>query len=533
MTAPTRPRPLVLALVAGLGEREGPDGNAVRMASTPTLAALAAGPRTTLAASGPAVGLPKGRAGSGDVGLRVLAAGRVLPSALVRVDAAVADKSIRANPVIAEAVKIGKHHFEGRLHLFTLLSDGGGHASQNHLFAIIDAAAFEELPVVVHAFLDGRDAPPKSAGTYLDRLESFLDRGKKGAIGTISGRSFAMDQGQRWERTNLVFKAIVRGVAPRADTWLEVLNKAYDQRKADDEIEPTRLADYSGMKGSFVSDYTATDRSWRWIGEENALALHLRPDGLAQLSAMLLRQGVPAQVEADLLTDRGKKVTAFTKQVYATLTPQDAAFGLPAAFPEPAVAGTLGEVIAAAGLTQLACVEGDEERRWTSFFRGPAAPRAGEERVVVPSPRDAAKETGVAAVARAAVEAIEGGEHDFILVDLAAADRAAHTGDLAAATRAVEAVDAALGAVLAAVRAAGGALVVTADHGNCEQMKDPRGQPHPAHTANPVPLYYAAEADGAARLREGGSLADVAPTLLELLGVPAPAAMTGQSLLSR
>lgn len=522
MTAPaaTRPRPLVLAILDGFGDRAEREGNAVRAAQTPNLDALAAYPSTRLGASGLDVGLSAGQPGNGHVGHLHLGAGRLVKTAAARIDASIAAKNLAENLVLAEVMRIAKHHFEARLHLFSLLSD----ASLGHLFAIIDEAHRAEVPVVVHGFLDGRDAPPQSAGVFVNKLEQVLDGGKKGEIGTLSGRAFALDREERWDRTLLAYQAIVRGQAPRADTAAMAIAKAYDAGRTDDGIEPVRIGAYSGMKGSFMCDFNAGDRAWRWYGEENALAVHVRGDGLRQLAAMLLRRDVPPKVEEEMLTDRGKPVFAFVKSVFATLTEIDPAFELPVAFPPAPIEGTFGEVIAAAGLAQLRCAAIDRRAHVTSFFNGEReAPFPGEDRVLVS--RDA--------VARAVVEAIQKGDHDFILVNLADADAAGHTGKLDDTTRAVEAVDAAVGSIATAVREAGGALVVTADHGGCEQMLDAKAQPHLGHTTSPVPLHYVDERARGVALREGGRLADVAPTLLDVLGLPQPAAMTGRSLLSR
>ncbi|MFT3775779.1 MAG: 2,3-bisphosphoglycerate-independent phosphoglycerate mutase [Minicystis sp.] len=522
-----RPRPLVLAIADGLGERAERDSNAVRLAATPTLDALAVYPRTLLGASGPDLGLPKGHVGSGLLGLRSLGAGRIPTPDVARIDAVIAERSLHANPVIAQSIQIAKHHFSARLHLFALLSDGGVHSAMNHLTTIIDAAFAEDVPVVVHAFLDSRDAPPKSAAGYLEKLEHFLDRGKKGAIGTVAGRAYAMDNAGRWERTQLAYSAIVRGQAPRVDRWYDAIAKAYDTGKTDDFVEPTRVADYSGMKGSFMCDFNGSDRTWNWFGEENALVVNFRGDRLRQLTSMLLRRNVPPEVEEKMLTDRGRSVTAFIKGTYATLTEHDPSLALPVAFPAAPIDRSFGQVIAEAGLTQLRCGETEKFAHVTSFFSGREAPFTGEDRALIES-----SDASTAAVAQKAVEAIAAGKHDFILVHLGAADAAAHTGNLDAATRAVESVDAALGAILAAVRDAGGALLVTSTHGNAEQMKDAKGQPHPMHTTNPVPLYYVNEVDRDAKL-EPGRLADLAPTMLALLGLPQPEAMTGRALLAR
>lgn len=539
MNAPastSRPRPLVLAVLDGFGEREERDGNAVRLARTPTLDAIAAYPRTLLGASGADVGLPKGRAGDGAVGHRALGAGRVLAPGASRIDALVARRALGENEIVADALRIAKHHFEARLHLFGLLSQAGSHASLDHLLSLIDLAYHEGVHVVVHAFLG--DGAPRAAGDLISIVENALE-GDKGQIGTLSGRAYAMDRDGRWDRTNLAFQAIVRGAAPRADSAAEALALAYSHGKSDDLIEPTRVGAYTGMKGSFMCDFNGGDRQWHWYGEENALSFNLRPDGNRQLAAMLHRRGVPDAVAADMLTERGRQIIAVSPGLYATLTPHGNEPDVPVAFPASPVEATLGEVIASAGLKQLRVAESDARAHVTTFFNGGREePYAGEDRVLVPSPRDVtsyihAPATSAAEVAREAARAVAEGGHDVIVVNLSSLDLVAQSGKIDPAVAAVEAVDAALGVILAAVREAGGALVVTAAHGRGEQMKDTKGQPRSGATTNPVPLYLVDDARRATSLRDGGTLADVAPTLLDLLGLAQPAAMTGRSLLTR
>jgi 2,3-bisphosphoglycerate-independent phosphoglycerate mutase len=538
MTA-ARARPLVLVVLDGVGERTDRANNAVRSAKTPTLEALSTSPRTRLAASGPDVGLPKGRAGGSAIGHRNLGAGRIPTTDFTRIEEAVSRHALGANPRVADVVRIARHHFGARLHLFGLVSDARVESSVGHLLALIDAAHAEEVPVVVHAFLDGIDVPARSAVGVLHRIEAHLAEGNKGVIGTLSGRSYAMDREDRWDRVHLAYNAIVRGPAPQAGSTSDAIMLAYDRVKSDDLVEPVRIGDYDGMKGSFMCDFASDDNAWRWYGEENALAFGFRTEGLDKLLRMLLRQGVPPEVERDMLTDRGKPLIAFDKSVLATLGEHGPALGLPSAFERETTPGTLAEVLAGAGLSQLRCAESDARDAVASAWSGGREePLAGEEIAIVPSPprvsgKDPAPGAAVAEVARRAAEAIGRGKHDFILVHLASADLAARTGKLDLATRAVEAADAALGTILEAVRAASGALLVTSSHGNAEQMKDEHGQVHATPTLSRVPLYYLNDADRGATLRDGGRLADVAPTVLDLLGLPKPEAMTGRSLLER
>jgi 2,3-bisphosphoglycerate-independent phosphoglycerate mutase len=544
MTAAPRPKPLVLAILDGFGESPERDANAIRLAKTPHLDALAASPHTLIGTSGPDVGLPKGQMGNSEVGHLNFGAGRIAMMDITRIDVAVADNTLRDNPIVDRTFRLAKHHHPGedgrpgRLHLFGLVSDGGVHSSLAHLFSLIDAAHFEDIPVVVHAFLDGRDTPPRSAAGYLDKLENWLDGGKKGVIGTVSGRYWAMDRDKRWDRVHKAYKAIVRGDAPRVVTAYEALSQSYEKGIDDEFVEPVRIGTYSGIKGSLMADFAAAELEWAWWGEETGFAFNFRPDRMRELCAMLTRKNLPPEV-AELLTERGKAIHAFDKHSFATMTDYDKTLALPVAFPKEEVAESFGEVIARAGLHQLRCAETEKYAHVTYFFSGGReAPFDGEDRKLVASPRDVATydlkpEMSAAGVTDEVVSAIKSGKYDFILVNFANPDMVGHTGKLDPAIHAVEAVDVAVGAIVSAVREAGGALLVTADHGNCEQMKDAKGNPHTAHTTNPVPLYYFNEGDQGVTLRSGGRICDVAPTMLELLGLPQPEAMTGRSLLVR
>jgi 2,3-bisphosphoglycerate-independent phosphoglycerate mutase len=544
MTVAKKPRPLVLAILDGFGERAEREANAIRLARTPHLDALGAFPRTLIGTSGPDVGLPEGQMGNSEVGHLNFGAGRIAMMDISRIDVAVAERTLRQNPIIDRTFNLAKHHHPdeerkpGRLHLFGLVSDGGVHSSLDHLFALIDAAHFEDIPVVVHAFLDGRDTPPRSAGGYLDKLEYWLDGGKKGVIGTISGRYWAMDRDKRWDRVHRAWKAIVRGDTPRVETAYEALAQSYQRGVSDEFVEPVRIGAYTGIKGSLMADFSAGGGEWAWWGEETGFAFNFRPDRMRELSAMLTRRNLPPEA-ADLLIERGKAIHAFDAHSYATMTEYDKTLNLPVAFPKEEVTDSFGEIISRAGLRQLRCAETEKYAHVTYFFSGGRElPFEGEDRVLVPSPRDVATydqkpEMSAPGVTQEVVSAIRGGTYDFILVNFANPDMVGHTGQLDAAIHAVEAVDAGLGAIMDAVRDAGGALLVTADHGNCEQMKDAQGHPHTAHTTNPVPLYYFDEADRSATLRPGGRICDVAPTMLALLGLPQPEAMTGHSLIIR
>jgi 2,3-bisphosphoglycerate-independent phosphoglycerate mutase len=533
MSEQHRPKPLVLAILDGFGEREAKDANAIKLAKTPHLDELATFPKTTIGTSGPDVGLPPGQMGNSEVGHLNFGAGRIAQMDITRIDAAVAVHALGANQVIADAIFRAKMQ-KCRLHLLGLVSNGGVHSSIDHLHALIEAAKLEEVPVVVHAFLDGRDTPPKSAAEFIEKLEYWLT--DAGVIGTISGRYWAMDRDKRWDRVHKAFQAIVRGRCEQVDSAFEALALSYANGKSDEFVEPVRIGEYEGIAGDFMSDFSSADKRWDWYGEEVGLAFNFRPDRMRELVGMLTRRSIPDEA-MKLLVERDKKIHAFQDLHFACMTEYDPALELPVAFPKDAIRDSFGEIVSRAGLAQFRCAETEKYAHVTYFFNGGReAPFAGEERKLVPSPRDVPTydkkpEMSAAEVARSVVEAVSSDKYDFVLVNFANPDMVGHTGDLGAAVRAIEAVDTALGAVMAAVKDKHGALLVTSDHGNCEQMKDDKGRPHTAHTTNRVPLYYFNEAERAARLRDGGRICDVAPTMLAILGLEQPAEMTGASLL--
>ncbi len=426
------------------------------------------------------------------------------------------------------------------VHLLGLLSNAGVHSHLDHLFAMIDWASFQDIPVVVHAILDGRDGSPRSAMDYLDRLQTHME-GKDVAIGTLSGRTYAMDRDERWDRTYQAFHAIVRdkvlgSTAPQAETPFDAVSLSYGQGHNDEHLVPIRIGDYHGLPGDFLCDFTAAKPVWEWTGEDVGLAFNFRGDRMRQLAGMLTKQGVPDEVKNDLLMDRDKPVLAFREHCFVTLTSYGDELQLPVVFDREPIGGTFGDVVAEAGLTQLRCGESEVLSHVTSFFSGRReAPFVGERRAILRSPRlvDCYQEKpsmSAAKVAKKAVAEVQSGDHDFILVTFANPDTLGHTGNLDATIEAVQAVDDAVGQLAQAVRDAGGALLVTADHGNCETLVGQDGKPQHAHTTNPVPLIYLNEQDPKATLRTGGQLADVAPTLLDIMGLEPPAVMSGTSL---
>ena len=533
MSTANRPRPLVLCILDGYGERAERDANAAKLAATPAIDALRATcPQTLIGASGPDVGLPPGQMGNSEVGHLCFGAGRIALTDISRIDVAVAEGTIAKNEVIRRQILLAKERGV-RLHLFGLVSDGGVHSSLEHLLALIDAAALETVPVVVHAFLDGRDTAPKCAWNYLEKLEAAL--AGKGVIGTVSGRYYAMDRDKRWDRVEKAYAAIVRGEAPRAESAWQALHEAYERGQTDEFVDPIRIGDYDGLKGDFVADFSEKEPVWQWTGEEVGFAFNFRPDRMREISAMLCRHSTLPEDVRTFLSDRGKAVVAFAPHDYAGMTEYDAALGLDVAYPKDQIQESFGELVSRAGLRQFRCAETEKYAHVTYFFSGGREePFEGEDRSLVPSPRDVATydqkpAMSAALVAAEVVRAVESGRYDFILVNFANPDMVGHTGVLGATVSAMEEVDRGIGVIVEAVKKAHGALLLTADHGNCEQMTDEHGNPHTAHTLNPVPLVYFNEADRAVRL-EPGRIADVAPTMLEIMGISKPEAMTGHSL---
>jgi 2,3-bisphosphoglycerate-independent phosphoglycerate mutase len=508
------PRPIVLVILDGFGERKETADNAVRLARTPTLSSIEAHyPHGLIGTSGPDVGLPPGQMGNSEVGHLNLGAGRIAMMDISKIDNAVYDGTLATNNVLREIVRKAKES-GGRLHLLGLVSDGGVHSTLTHLSSLIDLANAASVPVVVHAFLDGRDVQPGTAPRYVAEVERKL-AGQVGRIGTVSGRYWGMDRDNRWERVERSYRAIVEGQGARAASAQQGIENSYAAGKTDEFVEPIVVGDYDGVKPGDV-----------------ALHFNFRPDRARELTRALAIGAFDSFARKD-----GR--APFDGR-YACMTTYDSSFGLPIAFPKEAYANVFPEILSRAGKKQFRCAETEKYAHVTYFFNGGREePFEGEDRKMLPSPKDVATydekpEMAAAAVAEATESAIRSGKYDFVLVNFANPDMIGHTGVLDAAITAVEVVDAGVGRIVEATRALGGVVLITADHGNCELMKDPAtGQPHTAHTLNPVPLMYVNDADRRASLAPGGRLCDVAPTMLALLGLPLPAEMSGHSLISR
>ena len=511
-------RRVALIILDGWGYRAEARYNAVAGARTPHFDRLfGRHPWTTLGASGMDVGLPDGQMGNSEVGHLNLGAGRIVYQDYTRINLAIQDGSFFENPVLTEACDRAKAG-GGSLHLMGLLSDGGVHSHQEHLYALVELARRRGLArVFIHAFLDGRDTPPQSGLGYVRALEGVLARKGVGRIATVSGRYYAMDRDKRWDRIKRAWDALVRGEGPRAPSAADAVEAAYAEGQTDEFVVPRVITDASGRPVATVRDGDAV------------IFFNFRADRARQLTRAF------TQPDFDGFEVDGRPELAY----FATFTLYDETFGLPVAFPPEHLRNIFGEVVSAAGLRQLRIAETEKYAHVTYFFNGgEETPFPGEDRVLIPSPREVATydqkpEMSAFGVRDRLLQEIDRDVYDLVVVNFANLDMVGHTGIYEAAVKAVEAVDACVGAVVEAFTAKGYACLITGDHGNAEEMWDEAaGQPHTAHTTNRVPCILVDPRNPGLRLRSDGILADVAPTLLAIMGLPQPAEMTGRPLAS-
>jgi 2,3-bisphosphoglycerate-independent phosphoglycerate mutase len=503
--------PVVLMVLDGLGVRDDRQDNAFALARTPSFDLFRAQyPHTTIAASELRVGLPEGQMGNSEVGHLNLGAGRVVYMDSTRITLAVRQGTILRNPVIVEAMDRVRER--GAFHLMGLVSDGGVHSYQEHLEGLLLMARDRGLRrVFVHAFLDGRDTPPASGAGYLEKLQGFLREGGVGKVATVSGRYYAMDRDRRWDRVENAWRAMVLGEGIPAEDPVAAVRRSYEQGVTDEFVLPVVMHE-GGRRVATLQD------------GDSALFFNFRADRARQLTAAL------TQPDFD-----GFPRPAFPKLHFVCMTEYDASFHLPVAFPPEPLRNIVADVLSAAGVRNLRIAETEKYAHVTYFFNGGVEkPWPGEDRILVPSAKvatyDLKPEMGAYEITARLLEQLAAGTHRVVIGNYANPDMVGHTGILPAAIRAVEVVDECLGRLVDAVRARQGAVLITADHGNCELMRDPvTGQPHTAHTTNPVPFFLIHEG-ARGSLREGGALEDVGPTMLALLGLPEPAEMTGRDL---
>jgi 2,3-bisphosphoglycerate-independent phosphoglycerate mutase len=496
---------VALVILDGWGLAEPGPGNAISLAKTPVFDLLwERYPHAQLSAQGRDVGLPPGQMGNSEVGHLNLGAGAIIKQDLARIDDGVADGSFFENEALLAACERARSSPRGRLHLLGLVSDGGVHSGWEHIEAAIELASQEGVPdVVFHAFTDGRDTLPHGGRGYLGELERWLRQA--GRVATVSGRYYAMDRDTRWERVKLAYDAIVHARGQRAESAAAAIEASYEADLTDEFVLPTVIGDYDGAAPGDV-----------------AIFVNFRPDRARELTRALAEPGF------EEFSRSGGPTLDLT-----TMTSYRKGWPYPVAYPEARPKTTLAETISEAGGRQLHVAETEKYAHVTYFFNGGQEKELeGEEHCLVESPRDVPTydhkpEMSARAAADTFVEHWGAGEYRFGIINFANPDMVGHTGVIPAAVAAVEAVDACLGEVVAAVEARGGACIVTADHGNCDHMLEPDGSPNTAHSLNPVPLIVTEEG---LELRDGGILADVAPTTLDLLGIPQPDPMTGRTL---
>ena len=526
----TTPRPVMLTILDGWGLSDFPENNAVAQAHTPNFDRLMRGPHTQLVAHGVDVGLPPGVMGNSEVGHLNIGAGRI-----VFQDSSLIDQSIRTgeffdNENLLAAIQKVKEN-DGRLHLLGLTSNGNVHASEGHYFALLEMAARHGLTgdrVVFHVFTDGRDTPPQSGLGYVSRLLEQMMKTGTGCIGSVVGRYYAMDRDTRWPRVEQAYELLTQGIGYSAPDAISAIQSAYERGETDEFIGATVVLDREGNPRPRILDGDAV------------IFFNYRSDRGRELTDVFLDPDFDKDLPAVAPDpERAPFVRAVRPIVlWTTMTRYSEDQSAPYAFgPRPQRDG-LGETVAKAGKTQLRIAETEKYPHVTFFFSGGLeTPWHGEERSLVNSPDvatyDLQPEMSEPEVARRVTDAIESGELDLIVLNFANPDMVGHTGILSAAVAACEATDEGLGMVMDAIERAKGALIVIADHGNCEVMVDPiTGEPHTAHTTNPVPCALWGHFPDGAKLRGGGRLADIAPTLLDLMKLQKPAAMTGVSLLA-
>jgi 2,3-bisphosphoglycerate-independent phosphoglycerate mutase len=505
---------ILLIVLDGWGINKNKEGNAIMSAKAPVYKRLISDyPHTELKASGEAVGLPDGQMGNSEVGHLNLGAGRVVYQDSTRISKAIRDGDFFQNPVLLSAIRSVKES-QSTLHLMGLLSDGGVHSRLDHIFAMFDLVKSQGvINVFFHAFLDGRDTPPSSALQYIRELEDYFTKIGIGKIASVSGRYYAMDRDKRWERIQKAYEAMVMAEGIRKYSAVEAVQQSYEHNRTDEFMIPSVILDQTSNKPR------ATIRNG-----DAVIFCNFRSDRAREITRAM----------TDPEFQGFRRQTLPKLAAFVCLTTYDETFDLPVAFTPLRLTNILGEVLSKQGVRQLRIAETEKYAHVTFFFNGgEETPFSLEDRILVPSPRDVATydrkpEMSAREITDKLVEHIASRQYGFILVNYANPDMVGHTGIVEAAQKAIEVLDECLGRVIQAASEEGMVVLITSDHGNVEMMFDPStGQPHTAHTTDPVPFIAARKE---LKLRNGGILADVAPTVLDLMGIPIPAEMTGSSL---
>jgi 2,3-bisphosphoglycerate-independent phosphoglycerate mutase len=533
-----RPKPLVLIILDGWGYRAETKANAIALARKPTYDRLLREyPNTLIHTSGPFVGLPEGQMGNSEVGHLNMGAGRIVHMDITRIDLMIQNGEFFSHPVLVDVMKHAR--MGGRkLHLFGLLSDGGVHSRQEHLYALLKMARQQGVDrVLVHAFMDGRDTLPTNGAGYLEQLQQKMREYNSGKIASVSGRYYAMDRDRRWERIAKAYSAMVDGKA-EGGTYadpVQGMKESYNKGVTDEFVVPFVCADNRGEASSKNSLATITD-------DDSCICFNFRADRVREITRALCRNSglnekggsdLPGAADLDATIPR-ERVPKNLK--YVCMTRYDKNFDLPVVIPPESMANILANVMGGLNMRNLRVAETEKYAHVTYFFNGGVEqPFPGEDRVMIQSPKvatyDLKPEMSAAGIAEAVVKATNDGTFDVIIVNFANADMVGHSGKIEPTVKAVETVDACVGQIEKAVRAKGGAVLITADHGNAEMMIDPvTGGPHTAHTTNPVPFIVIAEDAKQYTLKQNGSLRDISPTILGMLGIDEPKEMTGSDL---
>lgn len=505
----------MLMILDGFGDNPNKDGNAIKLAITPNIDRLMKKyPNTDIYASGPYVGLPEGQMGNSEVGHTNIGAGRIVYQELTRITKSIEDGDFFSIPEFISAIDNCKKH-NSKLHILGLVSDGGVHSHIRHLYGLLEMAKRRDFEdVYVHCFLDGRDTPPASAESYILKLQDKMKEKGIGKIATISGRFYAMDRDKRWQRIQKCYDAMVNGEGIKASSAIKAIEDSYQKEVFDEFVEPTVICNGENPVAKIEEN-------------DSVIFFNFRPDRAREITRAI--------VDKNFKEFETKPMDLY----YVCFTNYDETMpNVHIAFKKELLKNTFGEVVSDAGLTQLRIAETEKYAHVTFFFNGGEEKQyEGEDRILVPSPKvetyDLKPEMSAYEVTDKVVEALKADKYDVIILNFANTDMVGHTGSLPAAIKAVETVDECVGKIAEIIEEKKGNLIITADHGNADQMIDYKtGEPHTAHTTNPVPVILVTD-DKSLKLKSNGKLADLAPTMLELMGLKKPDEMTGESLLER